>query len=97
MAGNPSNWWSMHSNLRSSSSPTDHHQHNHHQQHEDEEEDTNNLLISQTHPSNSLLPLQFLHGSSHSSSSSSSLLPFIASAADPHAHDFPHSWSQLLL
>ncbi|XP_021732023.1 transcription factor bHLH68-like isoform X1 [Chenopodium quinoa] len=92
MAGNPSNWWSMHSSLRSSSSASDH-------QHED------NLLISQTqhhhhqpsNNSNSLLPLQFLHGAgTTSSSSSSSLLPFIAST-EPHSHDFPHSWSQLLL
>lgn len=93
MSGNPSNWWSMHSNLSSSSSASDHHQ-----QHEAEVVPTNLFISQTTHPSNnSLLPLQFLHGgSSSSSSSSSSLLPFIASA-DPHAQDFPHSWSQLLL
>ncbi|KMT00855.1 hypothetical protein BVRB_9g221290 [Beta vulgaris subsp. vulgaris] len=83
----------MHSNLRSPTSTNDQHQQ---QQHEGEVVPTNNFLMSQTHPSNSLLPLQFLHGGSSSSSSSSSLLPYINSA-EPHAQDFPHSWSQLLL
>ncbi|KAL2928423.1 Transcription factor bHLH68 [Bienertia sinuspersici] len=106
MGGNPSSWWSMHSNLRSSSSTSDHH-HNHQQQQHEAEVVPTNLLISQTNPSNSLFsPLQFQHGhggssssssaSSSSSSSSSSLLPFLTSA-DPHTQDFPHSWSQLLL
>lgn len=84
MAGNPS-WWSMDSNLRSSSATiaaSDHHHHHNHHHNHHQEVAPNLLMISQTHPNNSLnLPeVQYLHDHHHQ-----------------HAHDFPHSWSQLLL
>ncbi|KAJ8452075.1 hypothetical protein Cgig2_016656 [Carnegiea gigantea] len=102
MEGNPS-WWSMHdtADLRSSTAAIDH-------ESAEAVVAPNLLLISQTHPSNSLLPLhEYLSSSSKSPSSpspSSSSSFLLLTSHLPHhdqlhanAQDFPHSWSQLLL